>query len=151
MSIVGPALAPFPRWPIFAGGLEAGRNYAIGGLLILFALLLAYDIATRRRPHPASWIGMIAILVPSRDLVQASGGGGLQITGVIHGRIIGPGQRLDDGQRIPQFQLGCLELPQRGQCGTHLTQCKRCVETRLGVLGIRVEQRPQSVRSLRLL
>jgi hypothetical protein len=62
MSIIGPALARFPRWPIFAGGLEAGRNYAIGGLLIMFALLLAYDLATRRRPHPASWIGAIAIV-----------------------------------------------------------------------------------------
>jgi hypothetical protein len=63
MSIVGPALARFPRWPIFAGGMEAGRNYAIGGLLIMFALLLTYDIVTRRKPHPASWIGMIAIVV----------------------------------------------------------------------------------------
>jgi len=63
MSIIGPALARFPRWPIFAGGLEAGRNYAIGGLLVMFALLLTYDVVTRRRPHPASWIGMITILV----------------------------------------------------------------------------------------
>lgn len=62
MSIVGPGLARFRRWPIFAGGLEAGRNYAIGGLLIMFALLLAYDPGTRRKPHPASWIGMIAIV-----------------------------------------------------------------------------------------
>jgi len=63
MSIVGPALARFPRWPIFAGGLEAGRNYAIAGLLIMFALLLTYDSITRRKPHPASWIGMVAIIV----------------------------------------------------------------------------------------
>jgi len=63
MSIVGPALARFPRWPIFAGGMEAGRNYAIVGLLIMFALLLTYDLITRRKPHPASWIGMVAIIV----------------------------------------------------------------------------------------
>ena len=62
MSIVGPALARFPRWPIFAGGLEAGRNYAIGGLLAMFALLLIYDFVTRRRPHPVSLIGMVGIL-----------------------------------------------------------------------------------------
>jgi len=62
MSIVGPALARLPRWPIFAGGFEAGRNCAIAGLLIMFALLLAYDVCTRKRPHPASWIGMVAIL-----------------------------------------------------------------------------------------
>jgi hypothetical protein len=63
MSIVGPALARFPRWPIFAGGMEAGRNYAIGGLLLMFALLLTYDIVTRKRPHPASLCGMLAIVV----------------------------------------------------------------------------------------
>ena len=62
MSIVGPALARFPRWPIFAGGLEAGRIYAIAGLLIMFALLLTYDMFTRKRPHPASWVGMVLIL-----------------------------------------------------------------------------------------
>jgi len=63
MSIIGPALARFPRWPVFAGGLEAGRNYAIAGLLIIFALLLTYDIVTRKRPHPASWAGMVLILM----------------------------------------------------------------------------------------
>jgi hypothetical protein len=62
MSIVGPALARLPRWPIFAGGLEAGRNCAIAGLLIMFALLLTYDVVTRKKPHPASWVGMILIL-----------------------------------------------------------------------------------------
>jgi hypothetical protein len=62
MSIVGPALARFPRWPIFAGGLEAGRTYAIAGLLIMFALLLMYDVVTRKKPHPASWVGMVLIL-----------------------------------------------------------------------------------------
>ena len=62
MSIVGPALARLPRWPIFAGGLEAGRTYAIAGLLIMFALLLTYDVATRKKPHPASWVGMVLIL-----------------------------------------------------------------------------------------
>lgn len=63
ISIVGPALARLPRWPIFAGGLEAGRNYAIGGLLVMFAALIAYDIVVRRRPHAASVGGMVAIVV----------------------------------------------------------------------------------------
>jgi hypothetical protein len=63
ISIVGPALARLPRWPIFAGGLEAGRNYAIGGLLLMFAALIAYDIVVRRRPHVASVGGMVAIVV----------------------------------------------------------------------------------------
>lgn len=63
VSIVSPALGRFPLWPIFAGGLDAARNYAIGGLLLLLASLIAYDIVTRRRPHPATWLGSIAILV----------------------------------------------------------------------------------------
>jgi hypothetical protein len=62
MSIVGPALARLPRWPIFGGGFEAGRTYAIAGLLIMFALLLTYDVVTRKKPHPASWVGMVMIL-----------------------------------------------------------------------------------------
>ena len=62
MSIVGPALARFPRWPIFAGGMDAGINYGIAGLLIMFAFLLAYDVVTLKRPHPASWVGMVLIL-----------------------------------------------------------------------------------------
>ncbi|HXD37188.1 MAG TPA: hypothetical protein VN624_11070 [Rhodanobacter sp.] len=63
VAIVGPALGRFPLWPIFAGGLDAARNYAIGGLLLLLASLIVYDIATRRRPHPATWLGAIAIFV----------------------------------------------------------------------------------------
>ena len=62
MSIIGPALARFPRWPIFAGGMEAGRTYAIAGLLTMFALLITYDLVTRKKPHPASWVGMLLIL-----------------------------------------------------------------------------------------
>ncbi|HEY4210643.1 MAG TPA: hypothetical protein VGM84_04130 [Steroidobacteraceae bacterium] len=63
LSIVGPALARLPRWPVFAGGLEAGRNYAIAGLLIMFASLITYDVIVRKKPHPASWGGMVAILM----------------------------------------------------------------------------------------
>jgi len=58
LSIVGPALARFPRWPIFGGGLEAGRTYAIAGLLIMFAALITYDLIVRKKPHPracAAW------------------------------------------------------------------------------------------------
>ncbi len=62
VAIVGPALGRFPLWPIFAGGLDAARNYAIGGLLLLLASLITYDIVTRRRPHPATWVGALAIV-----------------------------------------------------------------------------------------
>lgn len=63
VSIVGPALARLPRWPIFGGGLEAGRNYAIGGLLMMFAALIIYDLIVRKKPHPASLCGMVVILI----------------------------------------------------------------------------------------
>jgi hypothetical protein len=61
-SIVGPSLARLPRWPIFASGEDAGRNVGIAGLLILFSSLIAYDLIVRKKLHPASWAGMLAIL-----------------------------------------------------------------------------------------
>jgi len=63
ISIVGPALARLPRWPIFGGGLAAGRNYAIGGLLIMFAVLITYDLIVRKRSYSASLCGMVVILI----------------------------------------------------------------------------------------
>ncbi len=33
------------------------------GLLMLFAALIVDDLVVRRRPHPASWIGAVSILV----------------------------------------------------------------------------------------
>ena len=61
VSIVGPALGRFPLWPIFAAGLDAARNDAIGGLLALLALMIGYDLWSRGRPHPATWIGALGI------------------------------------------------------------------------------------------
>jgi hypothetical protein len=63
ISIVGPAMARFTEWPMFPGGFDARRYYGIGGLLVLFGALIVYDLIVRRRPHPASWIGALAILV----------------------------------------------------------------------------------------
>jgi hypothetical protein len=63
VSIVGPALGRFPLWPIFAAGLDAARNYALGGLLVLLSLMLGYDLWSRGRPHPATWMGALAIFV----------------------------------------------------------------------------------------
>ena len=63
ISIVGPALARFPMWPMFAGGVDSARNFGIGGLLVLFGAMIVYDLIVRRRPHPVSWIGAVAILV----------------------------------------------------------------------------------------
>ena len=39
-----------------------GPLYGIGGLLVLFGSLILYDLVVRRRPHPVSWIGALAIL-----------------------------------------------------------------------------------------
>jgi hypothetical protein len=61
VSVVGPALGRFPTWPVFAGGMDAGRDFAIGGLMVILVSLIVYDIAVRRRPHPATWIGALAI------------------------------------------------------------------------------------------
>jgi hypothetical protein len=63
ISIIGPAAARFTEWPIFPGGMEARPLYGIGGLLLLFGSLIAYDVIVRRRPHPASWIGTLAMIL----------------------------------------------------------------------------------------
>jgi hypothetical protein len=62
ISIIGAALGRFPLWPAFASGIDAARNFAIGGLLVMLAAAIAYDIATRRKPHPVTWIGALAII-----------------------------------------------------------------------------------------
>jgi hypothetical protein len=61
-SIVGPALARFADWPVSPGGSGARPLYGIVGLLLLFSSLLAYDLVVRRRPHPVTVIGVLAIL-----------------------------------------------------------------------------------------
>lgn len=62
ISIVGPALARFTEWPIFPGGINARPLYGVGGLLVLYGALIVYDLIVRRRPHPVSWIGTLAML-----------------------------------------------------------------------------------------
>ena len=65
ISIIGPALARFTEWSVFPGGMEARPIYGVGGLLMLYAALLTYDLVERRRPHPASWMGTLAMLMCS--------------------------------------------------------------------------------------
>jgi hypothetical protein len=59
-SIVGPALARLADFS--PGGPGARPLYGIIGLLLLFGSLLAYDLVVRRRPHPVSAVGALAIL-----------------------------------------------------------------------------------------
>lgn len=61
-SIVGPALARIADWPVSPGGNAARPLYAIAGLVLLFGALVAHDVIVRRRPHPVSAIGLLAIL-----------------------------------------------------------------------------------------
>lgn len=63
IAVVGPALGRFPMWQIFSAGMGAGKDFAIGGLLVMLVSLIVYDVITRRRPHPATWMGAIAIVI----------------------------------------------------------------------------------------
>lgn len=63
ISILGPATARFTNWPLFPGGFEARPAYGIGGLLLLCGALLAYDLHSERRLHPASWMGSAALVL----------------------------------------------------------------------------------------
>lgn len=62
IAIVGPAFARFSFWPVFGLGIEGAPAFAVGGLLLLLALALAYDRVRRGRVHPATWSGVAAIV-----------------------------------------------------------------------------------------
>lgn len=62
ISIIGPAAARFTEWPIFPGGMAARPLYGVGGLLLLYGSLIVYDVIVRRRPHPVSWMGTLAMI-----------------------------------------------------------------------------------------
>ncbi|HET9268610.1 MAG TPA: hypothetical protein VFO31_10620 [Vicinamibacterales bacterium] len=59
VAIIGPALARISRWPGLGG--EQGP-FVLSALLLLFAAIVANDLWTRRRPHPASVFGIALIL-----------------------------------------------------------------------------------------
>jgi hypothetical protein len=85
VAVIGPALGRFPMWSIFAGGMDAGRNFAIGGLLVMLVSLIVYDVLARRRPHPATWLGAFAIVIS----IVAAVALGLSPTGfeMLHGSV----------------------------------------------------------------
>jgi hypothetical protein len=60
ISLIAPALARLSRWPVFGG--EPGPFIPLA-LLILLALLPAYDVIARRRLHAATLIGTVSLLL----------------------------------------------------------------------------------------
>jgi hypothetical protein len=58
IAIIGPPLGRIPDWPGMPGGPQLAVAYAIGGIVLLFATLVVFDLRTLRRVHSATWIGM---------------------------------------------------------------------------------------------
>jgi hypothetical protein len=65
--------------------MDAGRNFAIGGLLVMLVSLIVYDVLARRRPHPVTWAGAFAIVIS----IVAAVALGLSPTGfeMLHGSV----------------------------------------------------------------
>lgn len=57
IAIIGPPLGRIPEWPGMFGGPSAAVAYAIGGILLLFASLMIFDLRTLKRVHSATWVG----------------------------------------------------------------------------------------------
>lgn len=64
VSIVGPAFARVAFWPWVGLGLVFAPALAAGGMLLLAAAAVAYDIATQRRVQAATWCGLAGFLLP---------------------------------------------------------------------------------------
>jgi hypothetical protein len=62
IAIIGPAFARFAFWPVVGLGVAGAPPFAIGGMLALLALAIAYDRRTRGRVHGATIAGVAAIL-----------------------------------------------------------------------------------------
>ncbi|MBI3346379.1 MAG: hypothetical protein HY020_04105 [Burkholderiales bacterium] len=80
IAIIGPAFARFAFWPVFGLGklsLVLAPAFAVAGMLALVVIALGYDIVTLRRPQPATWGGLLGILLPlvAGTAVALSGAG----------------------------------------------------------------------------
>lgn len=64
LAIIGPAFARFAFWPAIGLGLAAAPIFAIGGMLLLVALAIVYDLALLRRVQGATLAGLAGVLVP---------------------------------------------------------------------------------------
>lgn len=63
IAIIGPPLGRIPDWPAMPGGPQVAVAYAIGGIVLLFATLMVFDVRTRRRVHAATWVGFVITVV----------------------------------------------------------------------------------------
>jgi len=77
-----------------------------------------------------------------RDPFQPQGVDTLQLASTVHRTVLGARQRLNDRQRVPEFQLGGLKLAQGSECRADFAERKGGVVTGLRVLRIGVKQRP---------
>ena len=73
IGMIDPALGRISAWPVL---LELGRGAAVlvanVPLLVLLALLIVYDIKTRRRPHPATVLAIL-FAIAARPVALAIG------------------------------------------------------------------------------
>jgi hypothetical protein len=58
IAIIGPPLGRIPDWPGMPGGPQLAVAYAIGGIVLLLASVVVFDLRTLRRVHAATWTGV---------------------------------------------------------------------------------------------
>jgi hypothetical protein len=59
IAIIGPPLGRIPDWPGVPGGPQLAVAYAIGGIVLLFATLMVFDLRSLKRVHGATWVGFV--------------------------------------------------------------------------------------------
>lgn len=64
LAIIGPAFARFAFWPVIGLGIVAAPIFAVGGMIVLVALAIVYDVRTLRRVQPATLAGVAGVVVP---------------------------------------------------------------------------------------
>lgn len=63
INLMPPALARIAQWPLFGFGGVHQVLFALGGLLLLVAVVVAHDAASSRRVHPATLCGASVVLL----------------------------------------------------------------------------------------
>ncbi len=62
IAIIGPPLGRIPDWPGVPGGPPTAVAYAIGGIVLLFASLMIFDLRSLKRVHAATWVGFVVTI-----------------------------------------------------------------------------------------